>query len=232
MTILIVFSSFSALTLLDTTKELESVTKKLQDPKLTMSDVRVLFDFVIEHFPGMSHYLSADAEIIQDPILERAIVKIQDGQQLTAEEIVHAQYFELPATAIATAEVNAQEESESFAELALKRRRVAAPASASSHRGAGGGQAGRSGGRRQCDVPVQPQYQPLHFIPPTSNICERFFSLAKLVYSDLRKAMKRTTLEMLLFLHLNRHLWDMEMVQKVVRDKCDDADFDNVSDEE
>ena len=227
MTILIIFSSFSAVTLLDTMQKLESVTKKLQDPKLTMSDVRVLFDFVIENFPGMSHYLSADAEIIQDPILERAIVKIQDGQQLTAEEIARAQCFELPATAVTTAEANAQEELESFAEMALKRRRITSTVSASV-----------SGGRKRCqrditDIPVQPQYQSLHFIPPTSNICERFFSLAKLVYSDLRKAMKRTTLEMILFLRLNRHLWNMEMVQKVVRDKDKGNDGDdNVSDED
>ena len=40
--------------------------------------------------------------------------------------------------------------------------------------------------------------------------------------------MKCTTLEMLLFLSWNLHLWDMEVVQKVVRDKCDDANFDNV----
>ena len=60
-------------------KKLESMTKKLQDPKLTMSNARILFDFVIENCTGMSHYLSADAEIIQNPILERAIVKIQDG---------------------------------------------------------------------------------------------------------------------------------------------------------
>ena len=37
---------------------------------------------------------------------------------------------------------------------------------------------------------------------------------------------------MLLFLRLNRHLWDMEMVPKVIRDKSSDADFDDVSDEE
>ena len=138
MTILTILSSFNAVTLLDTMKKLESVTKKLQDPKLIMSDVRVLFDFVIEHFLGMSHYLSANAKIIQDLILERAIMKIQDGQQSTTEEIVRAQCFELPATAIATAKANAQEESESFAEMALKRRRIAVPASASSHRGARG----------------------------------------------------------------------------------------------
>ena len=219
MTILIIFSSFSAVTLLDTMQKLESVTKKLQDPKLTMSDVRVLFDFIIENFPGMSHYLSADAEIIQDPILERAIVKIQDGQQLTAEEIARAQCFELPATAVTTAEANAQEESESFAEMALKRRRITSNVSASVSRGCASGR-----GRKRCqrditDILVQPQYQSLHFIPPTSNICERFFSLAKLVYSDLRKDMKCTTLEMILFLCLTHHLWDMEMVQKLVRDK-------------
>ena len=33
---------------------------------------------------------------------------------------------------------------------------------------------------------------------------------------------------MLLFLRLNHHLWDMEMVQKVIRDKSSDADFDDV----
>ena len=139
-------------------------------------------------------------------------------RQLTVEDIVRVQCFKLPATAIATAEANAQEESESFVDMALKRRRIAVPASATSHRCAHSGRAGCSGGRRECDVPIQPQYQPLHFIPPISDICERFFSLAKLVYSDLRKGMKRTTLEMLLFLRLNHHLWDMEMVQKVFRD--------------
>ena len=126
-----------------------------------------------EHFPGMSHYLSADAEIIQDPLLGRAIVKIQDNQQLTAKEIVRAQCFELLTTAIASANTDAQEESESYAEMALKRPRIAVSPSASSHCGAHGGRAGRSGGRRECYVPGQPQYQPLHFIPPTFNICER-----------------------------------------------------------
>ena len=217
-------------------KKLESVTKKLQDCETTLSDIRVLFDFVIENFPTMAHYLSSDAEIIQDPILERAIVKIQDGQPLTAEEIASAQCFEVPTSASPAIEVSTQEHSESFAEIALKRRKVATPALVSSYRSRRGSRAsnrGRSSRRRECDFPVQPQYPSLHYIPPTSNMCERFFSLAKLVYSDLRKAMKRTTLEMLLFLRLNRHLWDMEMVLKVVRDSGrngDDCDSDSDED--
>ena len=148
----------------------------------------------------MSHYLLADAEILFWKELSWKFRTVSWRNR---------QCFELLTTAIATAEANAQEKSVSVAEMALKRQRTAAPTSASSHRGAHGGQAGCSGGHHECDVPIQPQYQPLHFIPPTSNICERFFSLAKLVYADLRKAMKCTTLE---FLRLNRHLRDMEMV--------------------
>ena len=72
----------------------------------------------------------------------------------------------------------------------------------------------------------------MHYFVATE-VPETYFSLAKLVYSDLRKAMKRTTLEMILFLRLNRHLWNMEMVQKVVRDKDKGNDGDdNVSDED
>lgn len=227
-----VFFLSRAVSLLDTMKKLESVTKKLQDPKITMSDVRMLFDFVIEKFPEMSYYLSSNAEIIQNPVLERAIVKIQDNQPLTAEEIACAQCFELSSTT-STVEAGTDEESESFAELALKKRRVT-PTSVLSYHGTRASD-GRRGRRREC-VQVQPQYQPLDYIPPTSNICERFFSLAKLVYSDLRKAMKRTTLEMLLFLRLNRHLWDLEMVVQVVREHASldedlDSDCDSDSDE-
>ena len=81
-------------------------------------------------------------------------------------------------------------------------------------------------------LPFNLSNQPLHYIPCTCNTCKWFFCLAKLAYSGLRKDLKHTTLEMLLFLCFNNHFWDMEMVQPVVRDKCNDVDFDKVSDEE
>ncbi|KAG3175618.1 hypothetical protein C6341_g9392 [Phytophthora cactorum] len=43
-------------------------------------------------------------------------------------------------------------------------------------------------------------YNDVAFIPPTSNECERFFSAVKLVYTDLRKRLDASTLEMLMFL--------------------------------
>jgi hypothetical protein len=46
-------------------------------------------------------------------------------------------------------------------------------------------------------------------ICPTSNHLERLFSQCKLIKSQLRQAMAPETLEMLLFLKVNRHLWSV-----------------------
>jgi hypothetical protein len=53
---------------------------------------------------------------------------------------------------------------------------------------------------------------------PTSNICERLFSKAGLIFRDHRKSMLPRTLETLLFLSINRRLWDEECVFRVVAD--------------
>jgi hypothetical protein len=56
------------------------------------------------------------------------------------------------------------------------------------------------------------EYIDLRFIPPTSNICERFFSAAGRCYNDLRKSLENSSLEVQLFLHINRDLWDKHTV--------------------
>ncbi|KAE8969351.1 hypothetical protein PR003_g28662 [Phytophthora rubi] len=57
------------------------------------------------------------------------------------------------------------------------------------------------------------RYVDVAFIPPTSNECERFFSSAKLVYSDLRKRLDASTLEMLMYLMYNKDMWDVYTVE-------------------
>ncbi|KAG6963905.1 hypothetical protein JG687_00006280, partial [Phytophthora cactorum] len=52
------------------------------------------------------------------------------------------------------------------------------------------------------------------YFPPTSNECERFFSLAKLVLSDLRKRMSSARLEMVMCLQYNRDLWDLSRMDR------------------
>jgi hypothetical protein len=54
-------------------------------------------------------------------------------------------------------------------------------------------------------------YQDAYFICPTSNVVKRLFSTAKFVFSDLRRSLLPRNLEILLFLKLNRDLWDLEI---------------------
>ena len=62
-------------------------------------------------------------------------------------------------------------------------------------------------------------YIDVSFISPTSNVVERLFSLAKLVFSNVRRSLLPRNLEMILFLKTNRDLWDLELVAKVVNQK-------------
>jgi hypothetical protein len=68
--------------------------------------------------------------------------------------------------------------------------------------------------RRQTRIYADPC-----FISPTSNVVERLFSTAKFVFSDLRRSLLPRNLEMLLFLKLNRDLWDLGLLAKVVNKK-------------
>lgn len=53
-------------------------------------------------------------------------------------------------------------------------------------------------------------YGDLSYVAATSNICERFFSGCKQVFTDLRKSMTHEHLNMLMMLKFNRSLWDLK----------------------
>lgn len=56
----------------------------------------------------------------------------------------------------------------------------------------------------------------LMHIAATSNVVERLFSRAKLVFTPKRSAMTPATLEMVLFLFCNKDLWDIRTVISAV----------------
>ncbi|EGZ15692.1 hypothetical protein PHYSODRAFT_506404 [Phytophthora sojae] len=64
-------------------------------------------------------------------------------------------------------------------------------------------------------APRRSQYVDVAYVPPMSNECERFFSTAKLVLTDVRKSLSPTMLEMLMCLQYNRDLWDVNTVEQV-----------------
>ncbi|KAG3247060.1 hypothetical protein PI124_g8236 [Phytophthora idaei] len=66
-------------------------------------------------------------------------------------------------------------------------------------------------------TPARTKYMQVAWMPPTSNECERYFSQAKMVYTDMRKNMGVNTIEVLMFLACNRDSWDVGSVQATRR---------------
>ena len=81
------------------------------------------------------------------------------------------------------------------------------------------------------------EYRPLKHVSPTSNICERLFSRAKLLMSATRKKMNPDSLNMLLFLKANRKLWlNSTIIQNILNERnkegFDDDDNDDEAEDE
>lgn len=169
-------------------EEFEKITKQLQNPTTTLSDVRAIFDLVIEQYASMNFYLKADAQIVHSPAFESGIVKVlnDEDDQLTAEETDSVECFSSHNTNIVAIDDN---DNISLVEKALrnKRRKV-----------------------------FHGEYTNLNFVPPTSNAVERMFSNARLVLTDYRKSMSPYTFECAMFLKINRDYWNLDLVAKVV----------------
>ena len=67
------------------------------------------------------------------------------------------------------------------------------------------------------------KYRPMQHISPTSNVCERLFSRAKLIMRPHRKMMTPYHLDMLIFLRSNKELWDSTTVEECLTPGAADA---------
>ncbi|KAJ0391327.1 hypothetical protein ATCC90586_011927 [Pythium insidiosum] len=94
-----------AVNLNDQLRELDEVTKALQDPTLTMVGARSMFDAVVERYPSLNSRLGPRAAIVNNPALESGIEKIIRGQRLCAAEEVECARFrsDAPVTTVAPA---------------------------------------------------------------------------------------------------------------------------------
>ncbi|RLN05773.1 hypothetical protein BBJ28_00024862 [Nothophytophthora sp. Chile5] len=174
-----------AFVLRDDLEKMEGVTKALQKSTLTLSGVRRLFHHVVAAYPQLDDRLGKAATIVNNAPLESGIVKLQRHEVLSASERAACAVFKLAEHGNDSAD--ATQERPSFVRNAFKRRRA---------------------GRRQ-------RYMDVGFVPPTSNECERFFSAAKLVLSDLRKSMDPSKFEAVMSLAINREHWDVYTVEAI-----------------
>ncbi|KAG3109091.1 hypothetical protein PI125_g11255 [Phytophthora idaei] len=71
---------------------------------------------------------------------------------------------------------------------------------------------------KRCKLAVEEQqYALLRSISPTSNMVERFFSLARVTFGHERNSLHPVTLEKILFLHQNSSYRDVRIVDSVRR---------------
>ena len=129
--------------------DLDEVTKKLQCDSTTVSDVRDLFNAVIDVFPETAFRLSSTAEIVHGPVFESAVVELQRKNNcgLSREERISVKPFET----MERRNVELCESSMSFVDRALSSDR-------------------RGLKNRECT------YADTRFVVSTSNISERLFS--------------------------------------------------------
>ena len=182
--------------------DLDLLTKALQDESLYMCAVRDYFDAAIDSFPLLERHCSLNSSIVVDSDFESAVVKILKAQQkgddliLSCREQRDANHLlkkcDLILSAADSSIENDGAELSPFQEKLwqLKKRKVNSSSDQSE------------------------KYLDLRFLRPTSNICERMFSVAGFAFTKNRQGLIPTNLEMQLFLKANSKWWDISLLNE------------------
>ena len=190
-----------------TLKDFESVAKGLQGRdgnRVSRYAARRAFDDLLDVHDSIErplYHLRRDATIVNNKHFENAICKIQGHAEadLTNLEKAAVQMFKLriaPGATAGGAAINPEPEGTlSFFEKSQK----------------------ESQSMKRSRV-EKSKYRSTEHVSSTSNVCERLFSVAKLVMSDLRKQMDPDTLNMILFLKANKELlWaDKTIIDEII----------------
>ena len=156
----------------------------------TRTDIQLSF-WLFRHCVSRRYLKRAiiwDANIVANPVFEKAIMKLQDDSpnELNEEEKQAVAYL---FTVNFEAEDQQQyaETDTDFARSIIKKRKMT--------------------------MPVK-KYESCKFILPTSDLVERFFSSAGYALSDLRNRLLPSNLELQLFLKVNKRFWDKKNCSK------------------
>jgi hypothetical protein len=191
----------SASQLLKVLEDLDALTKIFQDEELHLFLVREFLDAAIKQYPELDQHCSARSDIVEDQHFESAVVKIQRCQTqgdvalvlTTAESqsvshLLKRQYNEAINDSQENEDGSNTDNAETISELHAAIQRIKK--------------------RKIVQQSEAEKYLDLRFIRPTSNICERQFSISGLAYTKNRQGLLPVNLEMQLFLKANSHLWD------------------------
>lgn len=202
------------------------VAKMLQDRKAprNMADARSMFDALIEgNNIFLGSHIDASHPIVRNRCFEDGIVKIINSLEnsLTEEESAACACLRRVRDQVAVPDPDlAVVEDHGQANIAanridfsamLKKRKADA-----------------------LDVRGESMYLDLCYIPTGSVSVESMFSISKYVVMNHRQSFRPRTLEMLMYLKLNRRFWDVESVQEALAmggDLDGDGDDDDHGDQ-
>jgi hypothetical protein len=176
--------------LIENLKIFEEYTLTLQRDNITFSDVRACFDYLIAKFPddvAVKQYLAHDADIVQSPLLESALIKLQESNasEITPREKAVIECFRKNFATTAPT----QNDERDPLHIAKARRMVLVKAT---------------------------DYVDTSFVPPTSSLAERLFSRAKHVKSDDRGRLTDEHFDDRMILLLNDSYWDATLVGEAI----------------
>ena len=150
--------------------------------------------------------LKRSSDLVNNPAFENGVIKIQSGEEssLTRHEKEAVSIYLLPNAGADVGDDDEADDSAGYAERILDE----------AHRDK----------RRKVGISKLSKYRSTAHVLPTSNLCERLFSLAKLILTDLRQNMNPSTLNDILFLKSNRHLWNANLIQEIWNEHGDQPD--------
>jgi hypothetical protein len=176
-------------------KKFDSITVMLQQDGLTFVEARETFDLFLKDYPDFAHYISAEADIVENETFEKAVMQISRGGEPLSEEHRQAalplllQPPEEQVTHVVDEAVgNDNNDNVPYSQelrRKLKRQKIVSAAT------------------EKQDI-----YINLDVLPATSVNCERLFSAAKFILSDTRKRTSPTLFEALLLLKVNASFWN------------------------
>ncbi|ETM53575.1 hypothetical protein PPTG_19537 [Phytophthora nicotianae INRA-310] len=151
--------------------DVESVSKALQGTNVDLLDVREWFDGLIGIKPQYADYLGPRSAIVHSPDFESGCARVLRGN---TSRLTRSEKAALRVFEVTSGERPANEDVEgSFVERVEKRRRLAQQ---------------------------EQRYVLLRSVLPTSNMVERFFSIARTTFGHERNGLQPITLEQILFL--------------------------------
>lgn len=184
--------------LVEKLKELNEVVLKLQTHNCTLRQARAYLDSVLDVYPTLDARLNPDARIVHSPVFESAVLKIQDKreEELTTSEKRVVKSLRIDVDDIVTSSNGTEFGDESIVERAMKRLRTTATLQKSN-------------------------YLDTRFLVPTSNLCERLFSISGYALTNRRRGILPHNFESQIFLHVNHGFWSIEDIKQIV---CDGGD--------